>query len=358
MTKRSVKIFLLVLSTVAFVAVSASAMNQKSTATDPPKLVYFIFTGYAYPYFAPMAKAVIQASGHFPDMAVRIVNADNSASKEITDVKEAVAAGAKGILLNTIQESVTDAAKDAMHQGVPVITIDRDISDPAARAAFIGDNDLTLGTEETRYAVDYLASHNIPKPWHVVVLQGTLGASVTIGRLKGAMDILQPLVDNGSVRIVLNQSANFATDTAQTMISTLLAKTSDIQLVVCGNDAEALGAINAFRSAGVALGKTTFVVGADAQPQSLEAVKNGSQLDTVAHSPFVEAYWAVEAMHNYLANGTRPDPAKFRGSRVIIPMTLVTRENVGSISDWGTPQTIAALPYGTAMEYRVSMLKK
>jgi ABC-type sugar transport system substrate-binding protein len=77
MTKRSVKIFLLVLSTVAFVAVSASAMNQKSTATDPPKLVYFIFTGYAYPYFAPMAKAVMLASAHFPDMAVRIVNAEN-----------------------------------------------------------------------------------------------------------------------------------------------------------------------------------------------------------------------------------------------------------------------------------------
>jgi ribose transport system substrate-binding protein len=356
MTRRSVKIFLLVLSAIALVAVSASAWSQKSSAKDPSKLVYFIFTGYAYPYFAPMAQAVTQASAHFPGMTMRIVNANNSASTEITDIKEAVAAGAQGIILNTIQESVTGAAKEAMAQGVPVITIDRDVSNPKARIVFIGDNDMTLGREETQYAVDYLASHNVPKPWHVAVLQGTLGASVTIGRLKGAMDVLKPLEDNGSVKIILNQSANFATDTAQTMISTLLAKTSDIQLVVCGNDAEALGAINAFKSAGVALGSTTFVVGADAQPQSLQAVRNGTQLDTVTHSPFVEAYWAVEAMQNYLQSGTRPGSVEFPDGNVIIPMTLVTKDNVGTIAAWGTPQTIAALPYGSAMKYRISMM--
>jgi putative multiple sugar transport system substrate-binding protein len=342
----------------AFLAAVSLAALPAFAAPSSPRLVYFIFTGYAYPYFAPMAQAVQEAAAHFPDMQVRIVNANNSASEEITDINTAVAAGAKGIILNTIQESVTSAAGAAMQQGVPVITIDRDVSDPAARVAFIGDNDQTLGRVETQYAVDYLASHNIPKPWHVAVLQGTLGASVTIGRLKGAMDVLQPLIDNGSVQIVLNQSANFATDTAQSMISTLLAKTTDIQLVVCGNDAEALGAINAFQNAGIALGKSTFVVGADAQPQSLQAVANGTQLDTVTHSPFVEAYWAVEAMQNYLASGVKPNPTKFPNRDVIIPMTLVTQANVKQISDWGTPQQIEALPYGTSQVYKVAMSNK
>ncbi|WP_455382143.1 sugar ABC transporter substrate-binding protein [Salinispira pacifica] len=330
------------------------ANGQSESSSSGKKLVYFIFTGYAYPYFAPMANAVKQAASHYPDLSVKVVNANNSASQEISDIKEAVAAGAKGILLNTIQESVTSAAKSAMKQGIPVVTIDRDVSDPSARIAFIGDNDETLGKEETQYAVNYLEKNNVPTPWHVAVLQGTQGASVTIGRLKGAMDVLKPLESSGKVKIVLNQSANFATDKAQSMISTLLSKTTDIQLVVCGNDAEALGAINAIQNAGLTPGKDTYVVGADAQPESLTAIQKGTQLDTVTHSPFVEAFWAVEAMQNYLSSGTKPPKSQYPNGDVIIPMTLVSSSNVSKISAWGTPQSIPPLAYGKAKEYKVT----
>jgi ABC-type sugar transport system substrate-binding protein len=325
-------------------------------AADAPKSVYFIFTGYAYPYFAPMAEAVKQAATHFPDLSVKIVNADNSPSQEITDINEAIAAGAKGIILNTVQESVTGAAEKAMKAGIPVVTVDRDVSRPAARVAFIGDDDVTLGREMTQFGVDTLAKNNVKKPWHVVVLQGTLGASVSIGRLKGAMDVLQPLVDKKEVQIVLNQSADFATDKAQAMISTELSKTSDIQLVVCGNDAMALGVIKALQTHNVTPGKDTYVVGADAQPESLDAIKAGTQLDTVTHAPFVEAYWAVEAMENYLNGGVKP-PAKLAHGDVIVPMTVVNSANVGQISAWGTPEEIAPLSYGKSEAFKVTAAK-
>jgi ABC-type sugar transport system substrate-binding protein len=304
-----------------------------------------------------MADAVKQAATHYPDMTIKIVNANNSPSQEITDINEAVAAGAKGIILNTIQESVTGTAAKAMKAGVPIVTVDRDVADPSARDAFIGDNDVTLGKEETQAGIDALKKNNVKKPWHVVVLQGTLGASVSIGRLKGAMEVLQPLVDKGDVKIVLNQSADFATDKAQTMMSTELAKTTDIQFVVCGNDAMALGVIKALQTHNVKPGKDTYVVGADAQPESLQAVKAGTQLDTVTHSPFVEAYWAVEAMDNILENGTKPPEAKFPQGNVIIPMTVVTKANVDKIAAWGTPETIPPLPYGKSQAYKVTSSK-
>ncbi len=328
-----------------FASILTSAVP--AAAADAPKMVYFIFTGYAYPYFAPMAEAVKQAATHYPDMAIKIVNANNSPSQEITDLNEAVAAGAKGIILNTIQESVTGMAEKAMKAGVPVVTVDRDVSQPGARIAFIGDNDETLGREETQYGVDTLEKSNVAKPWHVVVLQGTLGASVSIGRLKGAMDVLQPLVDKKEVDIVLNQSADFATDKAQTMMSAELAKTSDIQLVVCANDAMALGVIGALKTHGITPGDETLVVGADAQPETMDAIKAGTQLDTVTHAPFVEAFWAVEAMEAYLKDGAKPPEAKFPNGDVIIPMTLVNKENVDKIAGWGTPEEIAPLPYGS-----------
>ncbi len=333
------------------IAVSTMAGNA---AAAKPKAVYFIFTGYAYPYFAPMAQAVKQAAAHYPDMNIKIVNANNNASQEITDIKEAVAAGAQGIILNTIQESVTFAAKQAMKQGVPVVTIDRDVSDPASRDVFIGDSDVTLGQEETTYGIKTLEKMQVPKPWHVAVLQGTQGASVSIDRLKGAMAVLQPLVKSSAVKIVLNQSADFATNQAQSIMSSELAKTTNIQLVVCANDAMALGAINALKAQGITPGTKTLVVGADAQPESLDAVSAGTQLDTVSHSPFVEAYWAVEAMQNDLFDHVKPPAAKFPHGDVIIPMTLVTKANVGKIAPWGTPREIPPLPYGKSQSFKVA----
>jgi ABC-type sugar transport system substrate-binding protein len=326
--------------------VAASVVGASAAKPAAKSSIYFIFTGYAYPYFAPMAQGVKAAAKHYPDLNIKIINANNSASTEISDLNTAVAAGAKGIILNTIQESVTSAASQASAKGIPIVTIDRDVTSPAARIAFIGDDDVVLGKEQTQQALSYLKAQKVPKPWNVVILQGTLGSSTAIGRLNGAMGVLKPYIKSGAVKVVLNQSANFDTGTAQSTMSTELAKTTDIQLVVCGNDAMALGVITALKTHGVASGKTQ-VVGADAQPESLAAIKAGTQLNTVTHSPYLEAFWAVEAMDNYLSGKVKP-PAKFKSGNILIPMTVVTKANVAKIGAWGTPSTIPPLPYGKA----------
>ncbi len=317
----------------------------------PARLVYFIFTGFNYPYFAPMADGVRATAKLYPGMTIKVVSANNSSSTEISQVNEAIAAGAKGIILNPISASLTSVSQSAVAKGIPVVAIDRDVATPAARNVFIGDRDVTLGKIETDYALKYLESHRVKTPWNVAILQGTLGASTAVDRVKGTMQALDPAVKSGKVKIVLNQSADFATAAAQRTISELLAKSTNVQLIVCGNDAMALGAIRAIKDHGLAPGKDVYVVGADAQPQSLAAIKDGEQLDTVTHSPFLEAVWAVEAMDNYL-NGVKPPADKYPNGDVIIPMTLVTKENVSSISDWGTPQLIPPLPYGRGKPVR------
>ncbi|MDA8146498.1 MAG: sugar ABC transporter substrate-binding protein [Thermaerobacter sp.] len=325
---------------------AACGPTHKAAAPAPKQLIYFIFPGFTtMPYFAPMAAGIKQAAKDYPQLDIKVVSANNSSATEITDVKEAIAAGAKGIILTPISGTLTSVAQEAMSKHVPVITIDRDVTSPAARVAFIGDKDVVLGQDETTYALSYLAAHHVPKPWHVAILQGTLGSSTAIDRLNGAQQALAPYVKDGQAQVVFNQSANFATSTAETMMSEELAKDSNIQLVICGNDAMALGAILAAKDRGLTPGKQIFVVGADAQPQSLADVKTGQQLDTVTHSPYVEAVWAVEAMSNYL-HGVQPPSAKFPHGDITIPMTVVTKANVSKIAGWGTPQTVPPLPYG------------
>ena len=340
-------------SLLASAAVAGCGTSSSGTHNASGKnSVYFIFTGYSAPYFAPMAQAVKQAATYYPKLNLKIVNANGSPSQEISDINEAVANNAKGIILNPVNGAVTNAAVQAMKQGVPVITIDRDVNNPKGRTLFIGDNDTQLGKEQTQYAMQYLTQHKVPKPWNVAILQGTQGSSTAINRLAGAMDVLNPYVKNGSVKIVLSQSGNFETNTAQTVMSEFLSKTQNVQLVVASNDAMALGAITALKNAGLKPGQNVQVVGADAQPQSLTDIKNGTQLDTVTHSPFVEAYWAVEAMDNLLQYHTKP-PANYASKGLIIPMTLVTKKNVRQIAGWGTPRTVPALPYGHASSHKV-----
>lgn len=327
-------------------------LGATCTSAEASNKVYkvdFIFTGYAYPYFAPMAQAVKLAAKHYPDLSIKIIDANNSGPTESSDVATAVAAGVQGIVLNPVEESVTAAAQRASAAGIPIVTIDRDIAAPSARIAFIGDDDYVLGQNMTKQALGDLAAHNVAKPWNVVLLEGTLGSSTAIGRLDGALAVLKPYEKNGSVKVVLNTSANFATNTAQTVMSTELAKTTNIQLVICGNDAMALGVETALKDHGLAAGKV-LVTGADAQPESLTAIGNGWQLNTVTHSPYLEAFWAVEAMDNYLQSKTKP-PAKFTDGNILIPMTVVTKANLSTVSGWGTPKVVPPLLYGKSQSY-------
>jgi ABC-type sugar transport system substrate-binding protein len=328
--------------------VSSACLSTASSSSK--KLVYFIFNGYTPPYFAPMASGITAASKHYPDLNIKIIGANGSSSDEISDIHTATAAGAKAIILNAVDASVTTAAKQAAGQGIPIITIDRDVSDPSARLAFIGDNDTVLGQQETTSCLQALQASGLPKPWNAVVIEGTLGASTAVDRLAGTMNTLKPYIASKSVHVALNQSADFDTGKAQAMMSSFLASKPSVQAVISGNDAMALGALSALNSNGIAAGKKTIVCGVDAQPESLNAIKGGTQYNTVTHSPYLEAFWAVEAMDNYLTSKTKP-PSKFPGGNVLIPQTLVTSANAGSVSAWGTPQTIPPLPYGNSKAY-------
>jgi ABC-type sugar transport system substrate-binding protein len=327
-------------------AVSGCVSTGASTSSDK-KLVYFIYNGPNPPYFAPMASGITAAQGKYSNLDIKIVNANASSSTEISDIDAAVAAGAKGIILNPIDGSVTQATQNATNKGIPVVTIDRDVNTPTARFAFIGDEDYKLGEQMTASCLQGVQAAGLPKPWHVVILEGTLGASTAVNRLDGAEAELKPYEANGSVKVVLNQGANFDTGTAQTLMSSFLSKTTNIQAIISGNDAMALGAITALQSRGVKLGKQTLVCGADAQPQDLADIKAGIQYSTVTHAPYMEAFWAVEAMDDYLTSHTKP-PASDPDGDVLVPQVVVTKANVGSVAAWGTPSTIPPLPYGAS----------
>ncbi len=78
----------------------------------------------------------------------------------------------------------------------------------------------------------------------------------------------------------------------------------DLQLIVCGNDGMAIGALSAVEEAG--LESQISIIGFDAVSEALNNVKSGKFLATVAQYPANMGIMGVEAMVELLTG----DPSK------------------------------------------------
>ena len=144
--------------------------------------------------------------------------------------------------------SILQEARDA---GIPVLVIDRDIevADRSLYTAYIGSD----FRKEGETAVNWL-EHLLEKKGRtedtikIVHIQGTIGSSAQIGRtaaLEGA------LKRNENWQIVAQECGDFTRAKAYEVMGAILKENTDIDVVYCENDGEALGAIDAMEEAGL-----------------------------------------------------------------------------------------------------------
>jgi ribose transport system substrate-binding protein len=90
----------------------------------------------------------------------------------------------------------------------------------------------------------------------------------------------------------------------------LLEAYPDIDAVFAQNDEMALGAIEAIKAAGK-LGKI-IVVGFDAIPDAIEAVKKGEMAATIAQQPYLMGQLAIQKAYDYLESHTIYIPVELK----------------------------------------------
>jgi ribose transport system substrate-binding protein len=112
----------------------------------------------------------------------------------------------------------------------------------------------------------------------IIALQGVLDTAAAKDRFTG---LEASLKQNAGVKLLDQQAANFSRAEALAVTKTLLTKHGDkVKGIWAANDDMALGALEALQQAGRA-GKVA-VVGIDAVPDALTAIKNGSMTATVS----------------------------------------------------------------------------
>ena len=267
-----------------------------------------------FPFFVHMMNEIkAEAEG----LGVGIVEADgqNSTPKQTADVEAAVIQGLDGILISpTDVNAMAPALQTAVENGVPVVTIDRRIDGVDGILAHVGADNVKGGEAQGQWIVD-----NFPDGARIVNLQGQPGASAAIDRNQGVHNVLDGM---DGYEFIVEQTANFARDQGLSVTESILAGLeSPPDVIVAANDDMALGAVEAVRAQG--LDGEIAILGFDALPEALAAVRDGALAGTVEQFPGGQSRQAMQILVDFVRDGKEP-----ADSLILLTPIVITAENI------------------------------
>ena len=191
------------------------------------------------------------------------VDCDNDSATQLEAVRNFIQQGMDYIIIDPIVSTGWDAVlTECQDAGIPVIVIDRTIDDSDKYAAWVGSNFLTEGLACGEWLKAYAADKGITEI-NALVIEGSVGASATIGRTDGFKEI----ADREGWNILASQSGDFTTSGGQEVMESFCQSyAGQFNVVICQNDDEAKGAMQAMDNAGV-----TYGVGGDVILVSFDA---------------------------------------------------------------------------------------
>ncbi|MBQ7825020.1 MAG: substrate-binding domain-containing protein, partial [Clostridia bacterium] len=138
-------------------------------------------------------------------------------------------------------------------------------ADPSLYTTFLGTDSALEGETAAKWLAEYLAG----KEANILVIEGSVGASAAIGRTEGFNKIA---AEHPEWKIIDSQSGDFTqAGGQQVMESYLKSYPGQFNVVVCQNDNEAYGAMDAMKAAGVTYGTSgdVIIISFDATKQGL-----------------------------------------------------------------------------------------
>jgi ribose transport system substrate-binding protein len=235
------------------------------------------------------------------------VDAENDAAKQIAGVEDLIQKKVPVILLNpTDSDAVANVVKEATAAGSKVISLDRAVNGAEVSSHIASDN-VVGGKMAGEFLLKRLAGKG-----NLVELEGIPGSSAA--RERGA-GFESAIAGQPGVKLVAEQPANFDRAQGLTVMENILQGNKDIQGVFAQNDEMALGAERAITEAGL---KNVAIVGFDATPDGVAAVKAGKLAATVQQKPDLIGKMGVDTAQ-LLIEGKPVD------RNIPVPLALVTQ---------------------------------
>jgi ABC-type sugar transport system substrate-binding protein len=291
---------------------AAETTQAPAEGAAKPLKIAFSVPGMQFPFFVFMESQVRQGAEELGNIEILTLDGNDDAAKQTADLEAAVAQKVDGILISPkTSEGLAPAVQAAIDAGIPVVTIDRSVTDVTGLLAHVGADNVKGGEAQGQAIVDMFKDGAT-----IFELQGTPGASPAIDRSQGLHNIIDPVT---AIKLACQQTGEFNRAKGLTVTENCLTATPNPDAIVAANDDMALGAAEAVKAANLAIP----VIGYDALPEAIKAVQDGSMYATVEQFPGEQSKTALRTLVGFLRDGTKPESDK-----IFITPKLITKDNI------------------------------
>jgi ABC-type sugar transport system substrate-binding protein len=300
---------------------TAADLDKPVQPIPDPKNVEYNFGAIikteANEYWQAMAQGYGDAAARYGvKVEVGSVATEADTSQQLALTESYVDQGFDALLVSPITPTnLNSALATATQKGIPVFNVDELIPEDAAKEAGIkiemkiASNNYQAGQLAGQYVLDHVQAGD-----QVAILEGLAGNVSGQNRRDGFYDTVSATLD-----VVASQPADWDRSKALDVATNILQANPDVKAIYCANDTMALGAVAAVQAAGLE-GKV-IILGTDAIPEALDAVKSGSMAGTVAQYPYEMAYIVVESAIKVMEG--RPIP-----TYIDAPIKLLTADDL------------------------------
>ncbi len=272
-------------------------------------------------------------------------------------VDQMITKGAKALIIAAIDGTTLSGQLDAAKsKNIPVIAYDRLIRDSMNVDFYVTFDNFKVGVQQ---ATSLLVGLGIKKadgsdgtakgPFNIELFAGSLDDNNAYFFFNGAMSILQPLIDNGTLVVKSGQTdikqvniLRWQQETAQQRMENLLTSTyndgSKVQGVLSPYDGLSRGIITALQNAGYP--KTIadgfpIVTGQDSEIESVKLIADDVQFSSIFKDTRLLAAEAVKVAQAYLTGGTPEanDTKTYDNGKKVVPSyllesTIIYKDNI------------------------------
>lgn len=234
----------------------------------------------------------------------------DSVAEQIALVDAALADRPDAFVFVPVHDSaMNESVRRINRAGIPLVNILNRLAE-GERVSFVGADDYRLGREIATRLLQHLGGQG-----DVVILEGVPAAVTSQQRMRGFHDALAQFP---GVRVAATRAADYQRDTARRVMRELIAGLKRIDGVISANDVMSLGAVEALEEAG----RRATVIGVNALPEAVAAVRSGRMLATADFDALKISAIATEAALRHLRGLRVP-------SEIMMATQIVDAENCG-----------------------------
>jgi putative multiple sugar transport system substrate-binding protein len=300
--------------------------------------------------------ASITKAGYKAD--VQYAPASNTVPGQQQQVSAMVTKGDKVIIIGAADGSqLGSQVAAAKKAGIIVIAWDRLITNTADVDYYVAFNNYHVGELQAQALLDGLKAKKASGPYNIELFAGSPDDSNAKIFFDGAMSVLTPKINDGTLKVVSGQKSFTEVDTqgwlpqnAQARATNLLTKyysKTSLDGVLSPNDTLARGILTAVKAAGK---PNPIITGQDSETASIPLIMEGTQYSTIYKDTNEEAQAAVDLVKQ-LAAGKKPsnvvnDPKQNNNGKKVVPAVelspvLVTKAN--AVQAYANNPTLEAL---------------